>query len=122
MSIEVSTKSALAAHNAIEFRDVSFNINDMLNRLIVLGISLEMPQGETLVLLGRSGSGKTTLLRLINGMLRPSQGELLVQERSTRAWDLIRLRRRIGCVIQDAGLFRHFTSAENVGLVRILAR
>jgi osmoprotectant transport system ATP-binding protein len=118
----MNTKTALSAHNAIEFRDVSFNINDILSRLIVLGISLEIPQGETLVLLGRSGSGKTTLLRLINGMLMPSQGEILVQERSTRAWDLIRLRRGIGYVIQDAGLFPHFTVAENVGLVPILER
>src|SRR5260370_37402314 len=118
----MNKKPALSADNVIEFRDVSFNINDILNRLVVLGISLEIPQGEPLVLLGRSGSGKTTLLRLINGMLMPSQGEILVQERSTRAWDLIRLRRGIGYVIQDAGLFPHFTVAENVGLVPILER
>jgi len=64
--------------NLIEFRDVSFRINDILNRLIVLGVSLEIPQGETLVLLGRSGSGKTTLLRMINAMLLPTQGQVLV--------------------------------------------
>ena len=76
--------------NLIEFRDVSFRINDILNRLIVLGVSLEIPQGETLVLLGRSGSGKTTLLRLINAMLLPSQGQVLVQGRPTVEWDRIR--------------------------------
>src|SRR5260370_20863205 len=107
----MNTKTSLSALNAIVFRDVSFNINEILNRLIVLGISLEIPQGETLVLLGRSGSGKTTLLRLINGMLMPSQGEILVQERSTRAWDLIRLPRAIAYAIPDAALFPHFTVA-----------
>src|SRR5712692_5719007 len=120
LSIEMNTKPALSAMNTIEFRDVAFHINDIPARPIVSGISLAVSQGETLVLLGRSGSGKTTLLRLINGMLMPSQGEVLVQERSTRAWDLIRLRRGIGYVIQDAGLFPHFTVAENVALVPIL--
>jgi len=101
----------------IEFRGVSFHINDILARAIVSGISLEVPQGETLVLLGRSGSGKTTLLKLMNGMLLPTKGEIFVQDRSTTAWDPIRLRRGIGYVIQDAGLFPHFTVAENIGLV-----
>jgi osmoprotectant transport system ATP-binding protein len=108
--------------HAIEFRDVSFHINDTSKRLIVSGITLGIPQGETLVLLGRSGSGKTTLLRLINGMLLPTKGEILVQDRSTAAWDPIRLRRGIGYVIQDAGLFPHFTVAENVGLVPSLEK
>jgi osmoprotectant transport system ATP-binding protein len=73
--------------------------------------------GETVVLLGRSGSGKTTLLRLINAMLLPSRGQVLVQGRTTVEWDPIRLRRGIGYVIQEAGLFPHFTVAENVALV-----
>src|SRR5258708_14136837 len=108
----MNTKTTLSAHNAIEFRDVSFNINDILNRLIVLGISLEIPQGETLVLLGRSGSGKTTLLRLINGLLMPSQGELLVQGRPTRAWDLILLRPGIRYLTHDAERYPPFTHAD----------
>jgi osmoprotectant transport system ATP-binding protein len=113
----MNTKPALSTNKMIEFREVSFHINDILSRSIVLGVSLEIPQGETLVLLGRSGSGKTTLLKLINGMLLPTKGEILVQNRSTRDWDLTRLRRGIGYVIQDAGLFPHFTVAENVALV-----
>jgi osmoprotectant transport system ATP-binding protein len=72
---------------------------------------------ETLVLLGRSGSVKTTLLRLINRMLVPSSGTVVVEGKSTIDWDAIRLRRHIGYVIQEAGLFPHFTVAENVGLV-----
>src|SRR5207253_1158603 len=103
--------------NMIEFRDVSFHINDILKRLIVSQVSLEIPHGETLVLLGRSGSGKTTLLKLINGMLLPTKGEILVQDRPTTSWDPIRLRRRIGYVIQETGLFPHFTVEENIGLV-----
>src|SRR6266403_472077 len=122
LSIEMNTKIPLAATNMIEFRDVSFHINDIPARVIVSGISLEIPHGETLVLLGRSGSGKTTLLKLMNGLLLPTKGEILVQDRPTTSWDAIRLRRGIGYVIQDAGLFPHFTVAENVGLVPSLER
>src|SRR5467141_149708 len=118
----MNTKTPLSPKITIEFRGVSFHINDILTRAIVSGISLEIPQGETLVLLGRSGSGKTTLLKLMNGMLLPTKGEIFVQDRSTAAWDPIRLRRGIGYVIQDAGLFPHFTVAENVGLVPSLEK
>ena len=122
LSIEMNTKTALSIRKKIEFRDVSFHINDILKRLIVSRISLEVPEGETLVLLGRSGSGKTTLLKLINGMLLPTEGEVFVDGRSTVGWDLTRLRRGIGYVIQDAGLFPHYTVAENVALVPNLER
>src|SRR6267143_6586628 len=118
----MNTKTPLSSNNMIEFRGVSFHINDILNRLIISGISLEIPQGETLVLLGRSGSGKTTLLKLMNGMLLPTKGEIFVRDCSTTAWDPIRLRRGIGYVIQDAGLFPHFTVAENIGLVPSLEK
>jgi osmoprotectant transport system ATP-binding protein len=73
--------------------------------------------GETVVLLGESGCGKTTTLRLVNRLLTPSAGEVLVEEKATTDWDPIRLRRRTGYVIQEAGLFPHFTVAENVALV-----
>jgi len=118
----MNTKLALSDKETIQFREVSFHINDILTRAIVSGISLEIPRGETLVLLGRSGSGKTTLLKLMNGMLLPTKGEIFVQDRSTAAWDPIRLRRGIGYVIQDAGLFPHFTVAENIGLVPSLEK
>jgi osmoprotectant transport system ATP-binding protein len=118
----MNTKPPLSAKKTIEFRNTSFHINDIPAHPIVSGISLEIPEGETLVLLGRSGSGKTTLLRLINGLLLPTKGEIFVQDRSTADWDPIRLRRGIGYVIQDAGLFPHFTVAENVGLVPSLEK
>src|SRR5947209_3192290 len=104
LSIEMNAKTEEFLGNLIEFREVSFHINDIPTRSILSGISLAVSHGETLVLLGRSGSGKTTLLRLMNGMLFPTQGEVLVQQRSTCDWDLIRLRRGIGYVIQEAGL------------------
>lgn len=101
----------------IEFSRVTYRLNEPPSRLIVSNTNLSISRGETLVLLGRSGSGKTTLLRLINRMLSPTSGEVLVEGRATTEWDPIRLRRGIGYVIQDAGLFPHFTVAENVALV-----
>ena len=118
----MNAKTGNFSPNLIEFRDVSYHINDILSRVIISRVSLAIAPGETLVLLGRSGSGKTTLLRLINAMLLPSQGQVLVQGRATSEWDAIRLRRGIGYVIQEAGLFPHFTVAENVALVPTLEK
>jgi len=86
-------------------------------REILRGFTLELHRGETLVLLGRSGSGKTTALKMVNALLRPDAGAVRVEDTPTTEWDLIRLRRRIGYVIQEIGLFPHFTVAENVALV-----
>ncbi|MGB7280851.1 MAG: ATP-binding cassette domain-containing protein [Candidatus Acidiferrum sp.] len=118
----MNTKTGTSSDVSIEFRGVSYRINDIPHRSIVSEISLTVPHGETLVLLGRSGSGKTTLLKLINRMLLPSQGQVLIESRPTSESDPIRLRRGIGYVIQDAGLFPHFTVAENVALVPTLEK
>jgi osmoprotectant transport system ATP-binding protein len=118
----MNTKIATASESTIEFRDVTYHIRDIPARAIVSNVSLTVSRGETLVLLGRSGSGKTTLLRLINRMLLPSNGHVFVESRPTTDWNPIRLRRGIGYVIQEAGLFPHFTVAENVGLVPGLER
>lgn len=99
----------------IEFRRVSYRTQD--HKILLSGLDLEVHQGETLVLLGRSGSGKTTTLKLINRLLEPSEGEVRVEGRSTLDWDPIRLRRHIGYVIQDVGLFPHFSVERNVGLL-----
>ena len=99
----------------VEFRDVSFAVNG--DHRIIDQLNLSVAAGETLVLLGESGCGKTTTLRLVNRLLVPSAGDVLVEGRRTTDWDVIRLRRRTGYVIQEAGLFPHFTVAENVALV-----
>jgi len=99
---------------ALEFRDVSYRVG---GNLILDKLSFRMEAGRTLVLLGRSGSGKTTALKMVNGLLFPTSGQVLVEDRPTTDWDLIQLRRGIGYVIQEVGLFPHFTISENVGLV-----
>jgi osmoprotectant transport system ATP-binding protein len=98
----------------IEFRDVSYQIGA---KQILSHLSFRVKAGERLVLLGRSGSGKTTALKMVNGLIRPTGGVVLVEGKPTTEWDLVRLRRRIGYVIQEAGLFPHFTVGQNVGLV-----
>jgi len=98
----------------VSFRQVSARLGQ---KTILHDLSFDVDAGETLVLLGRSGSGKTTALKMVNGLLLPSAGEVSIEGVPTTAWDVIRLRRRIGYVIQDAGLFPHFTVAANVGLV-----
>jgi len=99
----------------IEFRHTGFRTAD--GHVILEDLSLEVHRGETLVLLGRSGSGKTTALKLINCLLAPTAGEVRVEGRSTLEWNPIPLRRGIGYVIQEAGLFPHFTIERNVALV-----
>jgi len=106
--------------NVVEFQDVSFQING--DSPIIDQLNLSVAQGETLVLLGESGCGKTTTLRLVNRLLAPTKGQVLVEAKATTDWDVIRLRRRTGYVIQEAGLFPHFTVAENVALVPLLER
>src|SRR4030088_2520801 len=98
----------------VEFRDVHYEAG---GKHILEGLNLAVEAGETLVLLGRSGSGKTTALKMTNGMLFPTRGEVRVEGKPTTEWDPIRLKRRIGYVIQEVGLFPHFTVEQNVGLV-----
>jgi osmoprotectant transport system ATP-binding protein len=98
----------------IAFRDVSYGIR---GKEVLRNLDLEVAAGETLVLLGRSGSGKTTALRMVNALLTPTSGEVFVEGKPTREWDPILLRRRIGYVIQESGLFPHFTVARNVAVV-----
>lgn len=98
----------------VEFQQVTYRVG---GRDVLRGIDLGLDRQETLVLLGRSGSGKTTLLKMVNGLLTPSSGDVRFEGRSVAQWDPIRLRRRIGYVIQDGGLFPHVSVARNVGLV-----
>lgn len=106
------------AANLVEFRKASLRLPD--GQAIVADLDFGVPSGEILVLLGRSGSGKTTTLKLVNGLLLPSEGTVTVEGRSTGDWERTRLRRRIGYVIQEVGLFPHYTVERNIALVPTL--
>ena len=105
---------------AIEFRRVTFARE--LAHPVLDGFTLSVESGEVVAMVGRSGAGKTTLLRLVNRLLLPRSGSVLVEGRDTRDWEPIRLRRRIGYVLQEVGLFPHMTVAGNVAVVPRLER
>jgi osmoprotectant transport system ATP-binding protein len=100
---------------AVEFNHVTFAHPG--GSAILRDLVLSVPRGQSLALLGRSGSGKTTVLKLINRLLDPTDGEVTVEGVPTRGWDPIRLRRRVGYVLQEIGLFPHQTVAANVAVV-----
>ena len=100
---------------AIEFRAVSFARPGQPR--VLDHFSLTVESGDVLALVGRSGAGKSTLLRLVNRLLLPDEGAVLVQGRDTREWEPIALRRSVGYVLQDVGLFPHMSVADNVAVV-----
>jgi osmoprotectant transport system ATP-binding protein len=106
---------AQQADPVIEFRDVSYRLPN--GREILHALNLEARSGEILVLLGRSGSGKTTALKLVNRLLETSAGDVFIEGRAAREWDVIKLRRHIGYAIQEVGLFPHYPVQRNIGLV-----
>ncbi|MEA5598930.1 ATP-binding cassette domain-containing protein [Rivularia sp. UHCC 0363] len=100
--------------SAVEFRNVTLSRNQ---RPLVSNLNFQIRKGEALILLGRSGSGKTTTMKLINRLFRPTDGQVIFDGIPTTQWDEIKLRRKIGYVIQETGLFPHFTIERNVGLI-----
>jgi osmoprotectant transport system ATP-binding protein len=107
--------TASPEEQAIAFDQVGLTVSD--GRVILDGVSLQIAGGSTTALLGRSGSGKTTLMRMVNRLIEPTVGRVLVEGKATMDWDPIALRRSIGYVIQETGLFPHFDAARNVGTV-----
>ena len=102
----------------IAFQDVTARRG---SRDVLSGVTFDVGRGETVALVGRSGAGKSSVLKLINRMLEPARGTVLVEGRDTRAWDSTTLRRQTGYVLQEIGLFPHMSVARNVGLVPALA-
>ena len=103
-----------ATRSAVQFDNVGYTVDETV---VILGLDLEIYEGETLVLLGESGCGKTTTLKLINRLIEPTSGEIFIEGKRTTDWDPVELRRRIGYVLQEGGLFPHYTVARNVSLV-----
>jgi len=114
-SSQGSNTPPVTAEPVIGFLNVGLRVTT--GRALVAGLNFDVLRGETLVLLGRSGSGKTTTLKLINRLLEPTSGEVRVEGKPTNDWDPIELRRHIGYVIQDTGLFPHFTVERNIAVV-----
>ena len=98
---------------ALEFRDVS--VSAASGRQLLRGVSLAIEEGLVTAIIGRSGSGKTTLLRTANRLIDPASGEVLVAGSMER--DVVALRRRMGYVIQETGLFPHFTVERNIAII-----
>lgn len=109
----------------VEFAKVSYTLpvgaGGQPGRTLLRDISLRLEPGSTTALLGRSGSGKTTMLRMVNGLVQPTAGEVLVGGKSTAEYDVVDLRRGIGYVIQETGLFPHMTVERNAGMAFELA-
>lgn len=103
---------------AVRFHEATFAV---AGKTLLDSISLDLAPGTTTALLGRSGSGKTTLMRMVNGLVMPTSGSVEVKGKATFEWNLLDLRRRIGYVIQESGLFPHWTVERNVGLALELA-
>jgi len=112
----IKSTEIMTEHNQpiVEFRAVNYQIGAAK---ILADLNLQINKGEILILLGESGCGKTTTLKLINRLIEPTSGAVLVEGKATTEWNPINLRRRIGYVLQEAGLFPHFSVAGNVALV-----
>lgn len=100
---------------AIEFINVGFSIS--LNHWLIKSLTLKVNVGETLVLLGRSGSGKTTTLKLVNRLRETTEGQINILGKNISDWDLTKLRHQVGYVIQEGGLFPHYTVEKNIALI-----
>ena len=104
----------MAEQGTIEFSGVHARRGDVD---VLRGLDLRVAAGETLALVGRSGAGKSTILKLVNRLLLPGSGRVMVEGRDTREWDPFELRRHTGYVLQEVGLFPHMSVGDNVAVV-----
>src|SRR5579859_6560882 len=104
----------------IAFREIT-KVFPGTSKPAVNAVSFEVQEGSTCMLVGTSGSGKTTLLRMVNRLIEPTSGEIVIDDKNVLEEDPILLRRRIGYVIQQVGLFPHMTIAENVRVTAEIA-
>lgn len=98
----------------IQFKNVQKKFG---NRTVIPNLNFTINAGELVTILGSSGSGKTTTLKMVNGLLKPDKGQVLVDGKRLADQDIVRLRRHIGYVVQQVGLFPHMTVAENIAVV-----
>ncbi len=98
----------------IEFKNITKNFK---GNQVLKGINLKIETGEFVAIIGESGCGKTTLLKMINLLIEPSSGEILIDNEDITKYNVIDLRRRIGYVIQQTGLFPHMTIKENIEII-----
>ena len=98
----------------IEFKNISKGYK---NKKILKGINLNIEKGKLITIIGESGCGKTTLLKMINRLIKPSSGAIYIDGKNIKSIDEVMLRRNIGYVIQQTGLFPHMTIRENIELI-----
>jgi osmoprotectant transport system ATP-binding protein len=113
------------AATGVEFADITYALPSQEGgsngRVLLRNINLKLAPATTTAILGRSGSGKTTLLRMVNALVRPTSGAVLIDGKSTQDYDPRELRRSIGYVIQETGLFPHMTVERNAAIALELA-
>src|SRR6266516_4828165 len=91
------------------------------NKPAVNAVTFEVPEGTTCMLVGTSGSGKTTLLRMVNRLIEPTSGEIIIDGKNILEENPILLRRRFGYVIQQVGLFPHMNIVENIRVTAVIS-
>ncbi len=110
----VVLKECTKGDRMIEFKNISKKFK---SNVVISDISFEINEGELVVFIGKSGSGKTTTLKMINRLIKPTSGKILIHGEDIAKMDIIKLRRKMGYVIQQTGLFPHMTIRENIELI-----
>lgn len=102
------------SRKALEYRNIRMSYG---NKVIIENFNLSIDKGEFITVIGSSGCGKTTILKMVNGLIQPQAGDMIVEGRNTKNTDLVMLRRNIGYAIQGSVLFPHMTVEKNIAYV-----